>query len=134
MLTISNVGDIIASIALSRDVDRESFHSERIDKVLEETQELCRDFSFIGSRLGALTEACADRLLDPDHVGQIRPAVRVRDRPVGSYVCISNRTALAQPRCNLPPPRTYHIAIARGHSPAKSLPEKNNRGPHSTKS
>jgi hypothetical protein len=88
VLTICNVGDIVASIALSRDVDRESFHSERIDKVLEKPQELCSDFSFVCGRLSALTEPCADWLLDPDHVGKIRPAVRIRDRLVGSYVGI----------------------------------------------
>jgi hypothetical protein len=125
-LTICNIRDIVASIALSRYVDCETFHSECIDKVLEEPQKLSSDLHFVGGRLRALAETCADWLLDPYHVGQICPAVCVWDGFVGSFVHVSIRYRLS-------PPPTYHIATERVHSLAGSLPRMSNQVLHSTK-
>ena len=76
-------------MALARDIDCKPFHRKSIDEVLEETQKLRSNLSFVSGRRRALTEACAHRLLNPDHIGKIDPTVCVWNRLIGSCLCIS---------------------------------------------
>ncbi len=73
------VWDVVTRITFTGDVYLPSLQSERFDEILEETQELPRHIRFARRGRCALTEARTDRLLDPDHVRQIDPCVRVPD-------------------------------------------------------
>ena len=68
-----DVRDIASGVRLASDVHLAVLQTERVDEVLEEAEELSSDFLLARSRGGALGEARADGLLDPDHVGEVGP-------------------------------------------------------------
>ncbi len=59
---------------------------ERIQEILEETQELRSHVGFAGRGWSALGKASANRLLDPDHIGQIDPGIGILDWLVGTIL------------------------------------------------
>jgi hypothetical protein len=53
---------------------------ERIDETLVEAAELSSQLHLVSDVGSALAITDADRLFDPEHVGQIGPGVRILDR------------------------------------------------------
>lgn len=78
----SQVRDILACIALTSDVNLVALHAEGLDEASPEVVELIRDVDLIlhGSRTGRETRT--GRLIDVNHVGQVRPGERIADRLV----------------------------------------------------
>lgn len=83
---VRDVRDVVTGVTFAGDVDLPSLQSERVDEVLEEAQELPRYVRFARRGRRALTEARTDRLLDPDHIGQVDPGVGVLDRSEGAIL------------------------------------------------
>ncbi|KAB8737527.1 hypothetical protein FH972_026486 [Carpinus fangiana] len=81
-----NVGDIVAGVALACDIDFLVVQTEGVDEALEEAKEGLCDLLLVGLGGLALREASTDRLLDPDHVGQIDPCVGVLDGTKGTIL------------------------------------------------
>jgi hypothetical protein len=76
---VGDVGDVKAGVGLARDVSRGAFEVEGGDEVAPKASELLGELDFIGDVGGALAEADADGLLDPDDV--------CTGLSVGEYVC-----------------------------------------------
>lgn len=73
----SQVRDILASIALSGDINLVALHAEGLDETFPEIVELVRNINFIldGRRTGR--EASTGRLINVHDVGQVSPRIRV---------------------------------------------------------
>jgi hypothetical protein len=71
--TRSQVWDILACVALTSDINLVALHAESLDETPPEVVELIRNIDLIlhGSR--ARGETRAGRLINVDHVGQVRP-------------------------------------------------------------
>ena len=69
-----------STYGLSCDISLPVLCLEGIDKALVEAAELRSKLDFVGNVRCALTVANPDRLLDPKHVGQVGPRVRVLNR------------------------------------------------------
>ena len=80
----SNIWNILTSVTLSQYVDLVSLHGECIDEVLPEAHELLCDIGLVCDIFCPPTEARGDRLVNPNHVGEIRPRVWVLNRLKGS--------------------------------------------------
>lgn len=78
--TIRNVRDVEAGIRLSSDVDLPLVHIEGVDELFVEASEFSGELHLIRNVGLSLRVTHTDRLLDPYHVGQVGPAVRVLDR------------------------------------------------------
>ena len=65
---VRDVRDVVARVRLAGDVDLAVVQTEGVHEVLEEAQELRRDFDLVGrrGRASLLAEAGTRRLLDPD--------------------------------------------------------------------
>ena len=79
-----DVGDVAAGVGLAGDVDFKILDAEDILPVFEEFDEVLGDFFFRGGGYFADGVAGADRLLDPEHIGEVDPRVRILDGGVGS--------------------------------------------------
>lgn len=81
-----DVGDVIAGIGLSRNVDLSPVQGEGVDEVLEETHELGGHVVFGGGCGCASAETSANGLFDPEDVSEVYPRPRVFDGFVGSVL------------------------------------------------
>ncbi len=70
---IGNVRHVATGIRLASNVNLAVLQTEGVDKVLEETKELLGNLVFVGGSRCTLRKASANRLLNPDHVGQVGP-------------------------------------------------------------
>jgi hypothetical protein len=77
-----NVRHVLARVALPRDEDLELLHAEQLLEVLEEVHKVLGDVQLVRRRHLADGEPGADRLFDPQHVGEVDPRVRVDLRRV----------------------------------------------------
>jgi hypothetical protein len=77
--SICNVWNVVACIGLSSDVDLTVLKVKGLHEVLPEAKELGCYFDLIGSCWFALRKTSADRLFNPNSVGQIGESVLVLD-------------------------------------------------------
>lgn len=73
----SNVRYVSSRVRFTGNVDLELGDAEDLLKVLEEANKVCSCFFFCSGRHLALTESQSNRIFDPKHVGEVRPAIRV---------------------------------------------------------
>jgi len=81
---VCNVWNVVAAVALTGQVEIPSLDTEGLNELLVEANELLSKLNFVGDVWCTLSEADADRLLDPHHVGEIDPCVRVLNRSEGA--------------------------------------------------
>jgi len=95
--SVGDVRDIVASVRLASDVHLAVLQAKVVDEILEEAQELLRSCGLVvRSTLSADTaETGAGWLLDPNHVGEVRPCPVVLHRAVRA-VLPQERTVLLQ--------------------------------------
>lgn len=74
---IRKVWNVVSSITFSCDVHFALLEAKGLHKVLPEASELLSKFHLISDVRSSLCVANTDRLFNPDHVGQVGPAVRV---------------------------------------------------------
>jgi len=84
--SICDIRYIVSSIALSCDINFLVVQIKGIQEILEKSQELRRYVCFASCGWCALRKASSDWLLDPDHVGQIDPGIRILDWLVGAIL------------------------------------------------
>lgn len=76
-----DVGDVHAAVGGAGNVDLVALEGEGGDEVFPEAEELLGDVELRGGGWGALGEAGADGLVDPDDVGEVVPAPFVGEGP-----------------------------------------------------
>lgn len=78
-----SIRDVLASIALSRNVNISTFHIKRLHKVLPEAHKLSRNIALVvdlsRSTRCSRRETSTNGLIHPDHVCQVSPGVWVSD-------------------------------------------------------
>lgn len=74
---ICNVWNVVAAVALTSEVEIPSLDTEGLDELLVEANELLAELDLVRDIGCTLSEANADGLLDPHHVGEVDPCVRV---------------------------------------------------------
>ena len=78
---VINLRNIVTGITLATDEDFLVVQTEGVDKVFEETEEISSHHFFIGVHSPVtLGKASADGLLNPHHIGEVDPRIRVRYR------------------------------------------------------
>lgn len=70
---IRDVWDVIATIALACEVHFAVVNFECVDEVFVEADELLAQFYFVRDVRLALRETYADRLFNPEHIGEVDP-------------------------------------------------------------
>lgn len=68
-----NIWNVLPCVGFSRDVNLVALHGKRIHEVLPESHELGCHIVFIVYQNVSRGETSGDRLIYPDHVGQICP-------------------------------------------------------------
>lgn len=76
---IRNIWDIVSCVTFPRDIDFAILQSKSVHEVLPEAQEFRSNTSLIRNIWSSLREASPNRLLHPNHVGEIHPCPWVRD-------------------------------------------------------
>lgn len=79
---VGNVWHISSGIRFSRHIDLKVLDAKQFLKVLEETDKVGCNVLLTSCRDVANGEACAHRLLNPEHIGQVDPAVQIELRRV----------------------------------------------------
>lgn len=74
---ICDVWDIKSSVRFSSDVGLPAVRVEGVYERLVEAAELVGQLNFVGDVRSTLRKPNTDRLLNPKHIGQVRPAVWV---------------------------------------------------------
>ena len=95
---ICNVWNIVATVTLTSEVEIPSLDTEGLDELLVEANELLAKLHLVRDIGCTLSEANADGLLDPHHVGEVDPCVRVLDRSEsasfpGEWTVLGEQTA-----------------------------------------
>lgn len=83
---LGDVRNVLSRVTLARDVDIEAFHAEGIYEVLPEAIEVIANVNLIVDSNVSWRETDADRLINPDIVGQIRVGIRVRGWLVSAWL------------------------------------------------
>lgn len=69
----SNIWNVLPSITLTRNINLVSLQAERVDEILPEPGELIANINLIIDKNISGGVSSTNRLIDPDHVGQISP-------------------------------------------------------------
>ena len=77
---VCDVRDVVATVALSSEVEVPALNAECLNKLLVETDKLLAELVLVGDVGCSLGETHANGLLNPHHVGEVDPGVRVLDR------------------------------------------------------